>query len=676
MGFLTPWFLAGLAALGIPVFVHLLRKHVTIPRPISSLMFFERGIQSSTRHRRLKHLLLFALRFLVILLLVLAFANPFLRRRSDPAGSLLLIALDNSFSMRAEDHFEQARREALELLSKKPRAQKAQIVVLGGQSRIFTEPTDDINQLKTATSNLQVEDGHANFADLARLVRGRSETFSGPIELHLFSDVQRTAMPNNFSEVVLPSQVTLTLHHAGSTVKPNWTIEDLNAPVDLTDTKDPAISRVKGVLVGFTTPDAERTISLLVNGKVISQKKFRVGANGQTPVEFSPLDVGYGFNQCALRIEEEDALAADNLVRFAVRRLDPRRVLFVSSLKDKRSAVYFEAALNAATHGAYILQPILAEQTSDIDPTKFAFTVLADTTHLPSIFLHTLEEYVSKGGNVLISLGLGAEHQTHLPLGAGAVQTSVDPAANQTSVGQIDFTFPVLEQEHPSRDNGGWGAAKFYFAPSVDAPESRVVARLSDGRPLLLDRKIGEGHVLLFASGFDGISNDLPLQPVFVSFVDRAARYLSGSEHLSATKVVDSFEQLRSAPAKPDETSTIEIIDPDGNRPLSLTEAKTLQTFRLSRAGFYKIRFSNGHDDVVGVNPDPKESDLTPITPEIQRLWLASNNERPATETQPANQTKYQRQQLWWYVMLLALAFTVAEAFFSSRYLKIDREEI
>src|ERR1700757_3100712 len=75
MGFLAPWFLGGLAALGVPVFVHLLRKHVTIPRPVSSLMFFERGTQSSTRHRRLRYLLLFALRFALLLLVVLAFAG-------------------------------------------------------------------------------------------------------------------------------------------------------------------------------------------------------------------------------------------------------------------------------------------------------------------------------------------------------------------------------------------------------------------------------------------------------------------------------------------------------------------------------------------------------------------------------------------------------------------------
>src|ERR1700739_661032 len=117
MGFLAPWFLGGLTALGVPVFVHLLRRHVTTPRPVSSLMFFERGTQSSTRHRRLKYLLLFALRAALVLLVVLAFAHPFILRPANSSrGHLLLIVLDNSFSMRAGDRFAQAKQQALAAL--------------------------------------------------------------------------------------------------------------------------------------------------------------------------------------------------------------------------------------------------------------------------------------------------------------------------------------------------------------------------------------------------------------------------------------------------------------------------------------------------------------------------------------------------------------------------------
>jgi hypothetical protein len=80
MGLLAPWFLAGIAALAVPFYVHLLRRHTTIPRPFASLMFFERRTQSSIKHRRLRYLLLLSLRALLFALLILAFANPFINR--------------------------------------------------------------------------------------------------------------------------------------------------------------------------------------------------------------------------------------------------------------------------------------------------------------------------------------------------------------------------------------------------------------------------------------------------------------------------------------------------------------------------------------------------------------------------------------------------------------------
>src|ERR1700759_2612621 len=113
MGYLNPLFLLVLAAIGLPVYIHLLRRHVTTPLPFSSLMFFEPGTQSSTRHRRLRYLLLFSLRTALLLLLVLAFANPFIRRTSaGTSDKLLLIVVDHSFSMRAGSRFAEATQAA------------------------------------------------------------------------------------------------------------------------------------------------------------------------------------------------------------------------------------------------------------------------------------------------------------------------------------------------------------------------------------------------------------------------------------------------------------------------------------------------------------------------------------------------------------------------------------
>ena len=103
MGFLTPWFLVGGLAIGLPIWLHLLRQHKTTPLPFSSLMFFEKRTQSSVKHRRLKYLLLFALRVALLILLALAFASPFIHiSGAAVAGGkkLVVLAVDNSYSMR------------------------------------------------------------------------------------------------------------------------------------------------------------------------------------------------------------------------------------------------------------------------------------------------------------------------------------------------------------------------------------------------------------------------------------------------------------------------------------------------------------------------------------------------------------------------------------------------
>ena len=681
MGFLAPWFLGGLAALGVPVFVHLLRRHITTPRPVSSLMFFEKGIQSSTRHHKLRYLLLFALRSALILLIVLAFANPFVRRAAAGANDrLLLIVLDNSFSMRAGTRFADAKQQALSTLAAKPHGQKAQIMALGGQLEVLTQPITDDTQLRAALESVQPGDGHANFGDLGRAIRTLSETNPAPIDLHLFSDMQRSAMPANFADMVFPSAVKLVLHPvAKGAAEPNWTVESIDAPAQLQDPKDPKRSKVDAVIAGFNTPAATKSVSLLVNGKVIATRKVDVPANGRATVNFAPLSIEYGFNRCEVRIEGGDAFPADDAGVFSVRRSDPERVLFVHAGNDTRSPLYFGAALGAAAQSSFILQSVAAEQSTDLDPSKFAFVVLSDTVTLPSIFEHTLAQYIAKGGSVLIALGTSAAHHEKIPIWDAAVKDARDYARTgaPATMGQVDFSFPALVQADPGRDNGGWADIKIFYSVVVDPGQARVAARLTDGTPLLLDKQIGEGHVLLLTTGLDNLTNDLPLHPLFVAFVDQTARYLSGNERLSGSRPVDSYVQLRAGTEAAGSAGSVEVIDPDGKRPLSLSEARTMQSYRLDRAGFYQIRFANGRDAVIGVNPDRRESDLEPMAPDVQQLWSGSSTGagQLTAAAAPVASNK-QPFSLWWYVMLLAMVVILAETALASNYMGTQREDI
>ena len=683
MGLLSPWFLGGLAALGIPVFVHLLRRHVTIPRPVGSLMFFERGTQSSTRHRRLKYLLLFALRTALVLLVVLAFAKPFVvRPAGDRPERLLVIVLDHSFSMRAGDRFARARAEALRTLAGKAPSRKAEVIALGGEVEVLTQPVADDAELRAALAGIQPGDGRANFGDLGRAVRSLDETARQPIDLHLFSDMQRSSMPSNFADLVMPADVALTLHSVAEsgTPPPNWTVESIEAPVELSDPKDPRRSRVHAVVAGFHTPAANKTVELVVNGKSVASRKIEVPVNGRAAVDFSPLDVGYGFSRCAVRIDGNDALPADDEALFSVRRSDPERVLFVHAGDDVRSGTYFRSALGAAAENSFVVESMNQEQTADLDPSRFAFVVLSDVASLPTIFEHALSQYVANGGSVWIALGTHAPRRAPIPLWGKAIGEVRDYARlpRAASVGQVDFTHPALEQDPPGRDNGGWAEVKVFYANVVDPGQSRVAARLDDGTPLLLDRPEGEGHLLLLTSGLDNLTNDLPLHPVFVALVDRAARYLSGSARLSGSKLVDSFVQLRPATKPTGTAAGVEVIAPDGRRPLSLAEARSAETLRLTHAGFYQIRFANGQDAVIGVNPDRRESDLEPIAPDVLALWGKSSagiGEQPGPGAS-ALPVAGRIMNLWWYVMLFALMAGLAETVVASAHMGTQREDV
>ena len=118
MGLFAPWFLAALAGLALPLYLHLLKRQTTKPKPVSSLMFFESRTQASTRHRRLRYYLLLSLRLLVLLLLILAFANPFINRDTTTLASnrLVLLVIDNSFSMRAGTRLDDAKAAAMRTL--------------------------------------------------------------------------------------------------------------------------------------------------------------------------------------------------------------------------------------------------------------------------------------------------------------------------------------------------------------------------------------------------------------------------------------------------------------------------------------------------------------------------------------------------------------------------------
>ena len=669
MGLFAPWFLAGIAAVAVPFYVHLLRRHTTIPHPFSSLMFFERRTQSSIKHRRLRYLLLLSLRTLLLLLLALVFANPFINRTAANMSNdkLVLLIIDNSFSMRAGSRLADARREALSVLSTRRPADRAQVMALGSQIQVLTQPSQDAGALRAAVESLQPGDSHGNLGELARSLRSLAESIPMPIELHLFSDMQKSAMPASFSELALPANISLVLHPVVKSAVPNWTVESVSVPGQVWDPKK---TRVQVVVAGFNTPAATRTVSLLVNGKTLGAQSVAVPANGRATTEFQSLDVPYGFTRCEVRIDSADEFPADDTSLFAVERTDPRRALFVYETGDSRSPVYFRAALASAAEAAFTVDTASVTQAAGLPLSKYALVVLSDLISVPASFESDLLKYVQTGGSVWVAAGTSASHSTRIPVFGGNILESRNYSRTGDrflSVGDADPSYPSVAKADR------WSGVKFYFAVRVDPGDARVAARLTDQTPLLLEKRMGEGNVLLFTSGLDNLTNDFPLHPIFVPFVEQTARYLSGTQSRSGARVVDSFLELRSSK---EQSVSVEVIDPDGHRPLSLKEASSAQTYQLTRAGFYELQLANGRHDVIGVNADRRESNLDVIPDDTLSLWRG-NPGGGAAQVAAAGQTQEQTKpySVWWYIMILVLAAAVAESLLANQYLGVQQQE-
>src|SRR6202023_117758 len=247
-----------------------------------------------------------------------------------------------------------------------------------------------------------------------------------------------------------------------------------------------------------------------------------------------------------VKVDAADGLPADDLRRFAIERSDPQKALLIHKYGDNRSPLYVGSALSAAAKSAFILESINVNEAADRKPSNYAFIILSDLNSLPSLLENSLTEYVRSGGSLLIAAGTFAGARSQIPIFGAHITETRDynrVPDRFMAVGYSDSSYPAVAKA------GGWTGVKFFYAlavdPGVGPDAARVIVRLSDQTPLLLEKRIGEGRVVLLTSGLDNLTNNFPLNPAFVPFVEQTARYLAGSERQGGARTGAPYLALR-----------------------------------------------------------------------------------------------------------------------------------
>ncbi|MHC4559616.1 MAG: BatA domain-containing protein, partial [Planctomycetota bacterium] len=120
MSFLYPLFLAGTAAVVVPIILHMIRRHTRKRITFSSLMFLRTSIPRFKNRTRLENLLLLILRCIILCLLAFAFSRPFFPRETLPSRMSLrrriVLLIDTSASMQRAGIWDQVISEAQSVL--------------------------------------------------------------------------------------------------------------------------------------------------------------------------------------------------------------------------------------------------------------------------------------------------------------------------------------------------------------------------------------------------------------------------------------------------------------------------------------------------------------------------------------------------------------------------------
>ena len=637
-------------------------------------MFFEKRTQSSIKHRRLKYLLLFALRCLFIALLVLAFARPYIHSSAMAkanAARTLVFAVDNSFSMRQGDRFSKARQAALDEIAKMSGGERGQVITFGGPARLLTDMTSDKAMLRGAVQAIEPGDDSSSYAELSRILRSTAESVKADIEAHVFTDLQKSSLPASFSDLRLDEGTKFVMHAVTDKTLPNWTVENVDAPRRVFDTKK---VRTVATVAGFGTEEATRKVTLIANNKTIESKTVKVPAGGRATVEFLTLDVPYGLTKCEVRLDGADTFPNDDHWFFSVERADPKPALLVHSDADGSSPLYLKTALESATDAAFTLDSKTPAQATGLDLSKYAFVILSDAGALPQGLEDKVDKFVQSGGSMLVSLGRNAAIGRNVSAaGIPILQVhTINPDTETVqTVAQLDASYPSFGKAQ------NWDSVTIFqyvkLQTPQESPEVRVAARLANGLPLLVDRKVGEGHVLVFASAFDNVANNLPLQPVWLPFLEQTTHEMGGVGSGRGNYRVGSFVDLRSVKEK---NVPVEVIGPGDKRLLTLAESSKAVTFQFPSEGFFDIRRASGREELAAVNADRRESDFALVTAETVELWkntgIAAKRE-VGTQSSAAN-TRDENAELWWWALALLAVLAVIESVFGNRQMSAGKE--
>jgi hypothetical protein len=664
--FLNPWFWLGALVVAAPIWLHLRRKRETNVMEFTALRFLDDQPEPRRSPLRLRDLVLFALRVLALLLLVAAFAWPYLRgANTAPVKESRVYILDNTLSHQANDGFARDRDRVLSEVTKGASDIQMAVIELTSAPRVvvsFGESREVAKQkLKALEPSFQRGSYLAAFRQANSLL---GNSLGDQKHIILLGDNQENQWNEHMDTPAFLRNVQVDLPKVTTLMLPNLSLSEPRAQRIFLGDKSLVNFTVKLSHIGEAKT---ANIVLHANNQVIFNRAVDLEKQPQSILLQAQWDADPAtWLRGEVSVDgTPDALAGDNRVFFSLPPVIEGKVALLAQ------SPYLRLALSPdVMRGQWA--------TRVLDPTKLAAELAgtedADVLVVESSYLQSADarkllwRYVTNGRGALVLVNRVTPSISGClrELGFEAQGTVT---ADKASAERFQFVYSNHPIFHPflSADYGSLMDVKVSKYVQLKGSQAMPLIFSEKGAGLFFQGTKFPGKLFVAAFGMDREHTSWPIDQTFIPFLDLTLQTARAEDPTPTTFEPGEISKIQ-LPAGSAAKEAV-LRDERGVLSRTLVEQGRAQVRMPEKPGVYNLTYDDSAqvEKVFSVNPSPKESQLAYVdTPEALKIWRVNLPPGTGKSAVAAARGKLSlsgilQQRWWWWMVIGGLAALLLE---------------